>query len=31
LHVDVYLTRHRDYAMVVFGGSVYDEPVMEWA
>ena len=31
LHVDVYLSKHPNYRALLFGGSRYDEGVMEWA
>jgi glutamine---fructose-6-phosphate transaminase (isomerizing) len=30
LHVDVYLTKALDYRAVLFAGSGYDDPVMDW-
>lgn len=30
-HVDVYLTRPLDYRALLFSGSRFDLPVMEWA
>lgn len=31
LHVDVYLSKHPGYTALLFGGSRFDEGVMEWA
>jgi fructoselysine-6-P-deglycase FrlB-like protein len=30
LHVDVYLTKPLDYRAILFAGSAYDAPIMEW-
>ncbi len=29
-HVDVYLTKTRDYRSILFGGSAYDEQALDW-